>query len=352
MSHKKKIISTIVGVCLVVVVIAVVATVCHRKSNKNMLQHRILVKLTTIKTSSIPIIATANGNLEAKNETDISPKVPGYVKTIGFKDGQFVKAGTILVQLDDRKQRDDLAAAKTDVDSSRLQYNRDFNAYKKGLLLQNQLYQAKVTLEKDQAVKKSDETLLHDMTITAPFSGYISARQFSLGDYVGAGQKLTTLIDRQHLRVVYDFPSNYAPQLRVGQSVNITASFLPKQVIHATVNYIAPLVDPNSQTIEVHALISNDKNQLKPGQYVNVEQRLGIQKGIITVPESAIFSNLSGYHVFTVKNGKAVSVPVKIGLHTYSKTQIIAGLKPGDQIITTGQNQVVDGMPVKVVLDS
>ena len=98
-----------------------------------------------------------------------------------------VKAGTVLIQLDDRKQEDDLTAAKANAELSQLQYERDLKALKKGLILQATLYSDKVAYDKNEVIVKTNQTSLEDMTLTAPFDGYLGAKQFSLGDYVKPG---------------------------------------------------------------------------------------------------------------------------------------------------------------------
>ncbi|WP_251365819.1 biotin/lipoyl-binding protein [Coxiella-like endosymbiont of Rhipicephalus sanguineus] len=94
----------------------------------------------------------------------------GYVTKIAFTPGTFVKTGSVLIQLDNRKQQDDVAAAQADLELSQLQFQRDLKALKQGLILQATLYNDEVALDKDQALLKTDQTALQDMTtLTAPF---------------------------------------------------------------------------------------------------------------------------------------------------------------------------------------
>ncbi|AAO90294.1 efflux RND transporter periplasmic adaptor subunit [Coxiella burnetii] len=322
----------------------------HKKAQATPNRPPLLVKESPVEVADLPIIATATGTLVANNQTNISPKVAGYVTKIAFSPGDFVTAGSVLIQLDNQKQKNDLAAAKADVELSELQYQRDALALKKGLILQTTVYSDKVSLDKDKALAQTDQTALQDMTLRAPFSGYLGAKQFSLGDYVTPGQKLVTLVDQQKLKVVYDLPNHFAPQLQIGQPVTVTADFLPGQRFNGKVNYVAPYVNSDSQTIETQALLNNKNGALKPGQFVTVSQTLETLKKAILIPENSLFANMNGHYVFKVKNGKAISTPVKVGERLYGKVQIIDGLKPGDHIITTGQDQIYkSGAKVKVV---
>lgn len=344
-TNKIKLIGFAVGVVCIIVFVLLFS---HNNTKPVAVDPATLVELNPVEVTNIPIIVTATGNLVANQSTNISPKVAGYVTKILFKDGEFVKSGTILIKLDASKEINGLASAKAEAKMSQLQYNRDEKAYKKGLILQSVIYQDKVTNEKNQALVKTDQTLLDDMDLAAPFSGYLGAKTFSLGDYVTAGQKLVSLVDKQHLKVVYSLPSFYAPKLKIGQRVIITANFLPDFTLPAKVTFIAPSVDSNSQTIEVQAILDNSQNELKPGQFVNVKQTLGTQKNAILVPEDSVKADLNGHHVFEVKNNKATSVPVTIGERVYGKVQITQGLKTGDRIITKGQLLLKDGGKVKI----
>lgn len=346
MKKRSKII--LIGIAAVVCVAVIVLVFSHKQIKPITHELATVVQISPVEVTNIPIIATATGNLAANQSTNISPKAAGYVTAILFKDGQFVKKGALLIKLDSSKEIDDLASAKAEAKMSQLQYDRDVKAYKKGLILQTVVYQDKVTNEKNQALVKTNQTLLSDMSLTAPFTGYLGAKSFSLGDYVTAGQKLVSLVDQQHLKVVYSLPSFYAPKLKVGQSVMITADFLPGVTLPAKVSFIAPSVDPDSQTIQVQAILDNSDNELKPGQFVNVTQTLGTERNAILVPEDSVNADLSGHRVFVVKNNKAVSVPVKIGERFNGKVQIMEGLNAQDQIITKGQLLLKDGSKVKV----
>ncbi len=134
------------------------------------------------------------------------------------------------------------------------------------------MHSDKVSLDKDKALAQTNQTALQKMTLRAPFSGYLGAKQFSLGDYVAPGQKLVILVDQLKLKVVYDLPNHFAPQLQIGQPVTVTADFLPGQRFNAKVNYITPYVNSDSQPIGTQGLLNNKNGALKPGQFVTVSK--------------------------------------------------------------------------------
>jgi membrane fusion protein (multidrug efflux system) len=340
----------IIGVVAACAAVAFTAfALSHKKNKAAVLTPPTLVKLSPVEVTNIPIIATATGNLVANQQTDVSPKVGGYITQVLFHEGDFVKTGTVLITLDNSTQKNNLATAQTNEKLDQLNYQRNATLGKKSMVAQSTVDNALNTYKKDRITVRIDKKSLSDMTLRAPFSGYLGAKTVSVGDYATPGQKLVNLVDQQHLKIDYSLPNRYAPDLKLGQPVTVTADFLPNVIFHAKVSYIAPSVDPDSQTIDVHAILDNQQNQLKPGQFVNVQQVLSTQKNAILIPEGSDFVTIDSTHVLGVRDNKAVTIPITIGERLYGKVQVIKGLKKRDQIITTGQEQLKNGDPVKVI---
>lgn len=311
------------------------------------------VQLDKARKILLPNQLNTTGNLSALQTARISAKVGGYITHINYQEGQDVKAGTVLVQLDDRQEKNALASAKADTKLSELQFERDKNLLKKGLILQQTYYQDKVTTAKNQATVLNDQTQLSYKTIRAPFNGTVGAKTLSVGDYVNAGNAIVMLVDAKHLKVIYALPSHYLKALAIGQVVKVTDNQNSQNPILGKVSYIAPTVDPNSQTIEVHAQINNENNRLKPGEFVQIRQVLGEPKPMVVVPTPSVFNTINGDYVFGIKDNKAIKIPVTIGQHLKrDQTVILSGLKPGDEIVVAGQDHLTPGQTVKVMSKS
>lgn len=312
-------------------------------------QTAIPVTMAKVKLTEIPHLASATGNLIANQSTYLSPKVSGYVTKILYNEGDFVRAGTPLLQLDNREELDALAAAKSARDVSRAQFLRDRNLLAKGYITQDVFYNAKVTYEQNETAVISCVNKLADKTIRASFDGIVGARTVSLGDYVTAGSKLTSLVDMRHLRVEYFLPSNFQTDVRVGQGVTITSDALPNQQFEGVVTYISASVDPATQTINIHAALDNFDRKLKPGQFVNISQELGEAKMALTVPPQSVFGSVNSYYVYTVKNDKAIKTKVKLGERFSNQVEIIHGLDRSSSVVVEGQNRLSDNTAVKII---
>lgn len=342
---KKKLITT--SITLLIILIALI--VHHHKKN-NALETRnqlaaIPVRVEKPIQQSIPLTASATGYLIAKKSTTITPRTSGYIQMINAHEGQSVTSGQVLFQLDNQTEKDALAAAKANAELSQLQYQRDKKLLAKGYITQDTYYAAEVTFKQNQAALETAQNNLDNKSITAPFNGTMGALSVSLGAYVNPGTALTTLVDNNHLRVEYALPVKDLAQLQLNQAVNILDA-TNNQKINATVTYISPAIDQNTQTIAVHASIDNQAQTFKPGEYVTITQNLGSQNNALLVPEQSVLASINGYHVFIVKNNKAVKVPVKMGDRINGNVVITTGLTPNDEVIIAGENDVKDKQAV------
>ena len=137
----------------------------------------------------------------------------------------------------------------------------------------------------------------------------------------------------------------YMNQIKLGQAVSITNDTQSKPII-ATVDYVSPQVTQATQTITAHASIDNTLQQLKPGEYVTITQTLGEIKQVLLVPEQSVLASMNDYTVFIAKNDQAIRVPVTVGQHMNGSVVITAGLKPNDQLIIAGQDQLKNNTPI------
>jgi len=335
----------ITSIAIVVILIAIfvhhkkITALAHKKTPP------VPVRVAKPLQQSLPQIATTTGSLIAKESTVITPRVSGYIRSILFHEGDVVKSGQVLFQLDNQAEKDALDAAKANYALSKFHYQRDQMLLKKGLIPHSIYFASEVTLKQDQAALQTAGTNLSDRIVSAPFNGTAGGIPVSLGDYVNPGTKLTTLVNNQHLRAEYSLPVKDLNHLQLHQTVLITDA-TQKNKATATVSYISAAVDQSSQTIAVHADIENTAQLFKPGEYVTVTQTLGMQKNLLLVPEQSVLASINGYHVFVVRKNKAVKIPVKMGERMGSNVVITSGLTANDPVIVAGENEVKDGVDV------
>lgn len=306
------------------------------------------VVLGQVKTEKLPNQVSSSGTLEASEQAKISPQINGYIAKILFEEGDTVRQGDVLVQLDDRAERTAYLSAKAQADLTHLQFQRNQRLLKRGLITQAVYYQSKLNDETSQAALKTAETNLANTTLRAPFSGTMGETSINVGDFVTAGASIALLTNTRTLRAHYTLPSEYLSKVQLGQSVTLTNPAYPEKTFQGKVNYIAPTVNTDSQNIILHAAVDNPSGLLKAGLYAQVHQTLGPDQSVLMIPANSLLTSMKGYYVYTIQNGKAKKVTVETGKRLANQIAITRGLKLGEKIVVAGQDKLNPGQTVQV----
>lgn len=310
---------------------------------------RIAVETVNVQQQTIPVDVNALGSLQADQSVDISPEVDGQIAKIDFHNGEEVKAGHVLFQLDDSIARAQLEAAEAKLRLSKEDLRRNHRLLKHDALSQQALDQAIEQVAQDQASANEKRLLVKKMQLRAPFSGNVTSRQVSVGQYVTVGQTLVTLVNTDDLKVIYNVDQTYLSQLKLGQTVQVRSDALPGETFSGTVSYVSPSIDETTRTVEVHATVPNNAQQLAPGMFVNVSQELSERDNALVVPTQTLVATIAGQKVFVIKNGRAYETPVKIGARTLKYVEITSGLESGDVVVSAGQQKLRDGSQVQII---
>jgi membrane fusion protein (multidrug efflux system) len=196
------------------------------------------------------------------------------------------------------------------------------------------------------------ESQLADRLIKAPFEGVVGLRNISLGALVEPGDVITTLDDDRVMKLDFPVPSLFLPSLVPGLSIEAQAPALDDQAFKGEVASISSRVDPVTRSVQVRALIENPERQLRPGLLMRVEL-LRDPREAVMVPEAAILQRGKAHRVLVVEEDaegqtRAQSRPVQVGLRRPGEVEIVAGLSPGERVITHGADKARPGQPVQV----
>ncbi len=310
------------------------------------------VQVATVKSQSMPQQITEIGNLIAKDKVNISPEIAGQISAILFTSGETVAKNTPLIKLDDTVNQAQYNSALADLKLSELNYQRNKELAKTGMVSKQAVDQAKADLDDKQSNVSVKQTELDKMLLTAPYAGRLGAITISVGDYVAVGQNLVTLVNDDHLTVSYQVPENNLAKLKVGQAVTISSNAYPQQKFNGQVSYISPTVDEATRSLTVEADVPNPQHQLSAGLYVKVTQILGGEQQMLVLPEQTLVPTITGQMVYVVQQGKAVATNVTVGNRYQHVVEILSGLKIGDQVVSAGQQKLKDGADIKVVAGS
>lgn len=311
-------------------------------------QNAVIVKAATVQEQTLPNEIHAIATLSARS-VQITPEIAGHVDAVLFKDGSEVKAGTVLVQLDDAVPKARYASAQAKLNFSQNTYNRLALLGKKGVVAQQAIDQAEADLKENKAITDENAVMLSKMKLLAPFDGMVGKSLVNPGDYVNVGQAIVSITDTRHLRIEYSVPEKYLPVLKIGQDVKVTSGAYPGKSFSGKLNFISPTVNPDNRSIALYADIDNNQNLLAAGMFVDASQSLGATDHALMVPARSLVPVLDGAQVFKVVDGKAVAVNVTLGQRTPESVEITQGLSKGDTVITDGQMKIKNGMPVKIL---
>jgi membrane fusion protein (multidrug efflux system) len=288
----------------------------------------------------------AVGTALAKESIEVTSKTSNTVTVIRFIEGQQVRAGTILVELDQAQARAALIEAEANLLESRNQLNRGRDLSVTQALSQAQLDQLETAVKTAEARVSAARARLEDLVIRAPFAGVTGFRRVSLGGLVNPGSIITTLDDISSIKLEFTVPQSFLKNLRPGLQVTATADGLGGQEFLGTVTAIDSRIDPVSRAVAVRAELPNESNVLRPGLFMSVRLQAAAQPSIV-VPESALMPIEGKTFVFVVKDGNAERREVQTGGREPGLVVITRGVQAGEQVIVEGMQRVREGAPVQ-----
>jgi membrane fusion protein (multidrug efflux system) len=305
-----------------------------------------VVEAITASTASMPQTITAVGSLRSDESVTLRPEVAGRLSAIGFKEGQPVAKGTVLVKLDPAVNEAEVQQAKANLTLAKSKYERAIDLQKQGFISG----QAKDEAENNLKVAEASESLaaarLAKTEIRAPFSGIIGLRSVSVGDYVKEGQDMANLESVDPLKVDFRVPEVYLKQVQVGQTLQVTLDALPGRTYEGRVFAINPLVDAAGRAIVIRALVKNADTALRPGMFARVRLLTKEAQDALVLPEQALVPQGEDQYVYRVVDGKAVRSKVEVGQRRDGRVEIVRGVAAGDTIVTAGQLKIRDGTAV------
>jgi membrane fusion protein (multidrug efflux system) len=278
----------------------------------------------------------------------IAPEIAGRVVALGFKEGEPVKAGQALVNLDTAILDAELKQAQADLGRARDTYERLRSLVQRGSGTQVALDEAAAKLASSEARVQLAKAKLAQSTIMAPFNGVVGLRSVGVGDYVPVGKQLITLTNIDPIKIDFRVPEIYLSRLKVGQPVQMRVDAVPDRKFTGQIFAIDPVVDVNGRAIRLRASIPNADLALKPGLFARLAITVDQRQNAIVVPEMAVVPDAVGKMVYVVDNGKARRVSVELGKRLPGKVEIVSGLKPDMQIITAGQMRLRDGSAIAI----
>jgi membrane fusion protein, multidrug efflux system len=315
--------------------------------------------VTTIeaKREEWPATLNAIATVAAVQGVTVSADLAGIVDRITFDSGQSVQKGDVLVHLDTRQEEAQLAGAQSQLELARVNFER-----MQGLVQQDAVsraeYDAAASAYKQAEARVGEiRATIERKTIRAPFSGGLGIRQVNLGQYLTGGDPVVPLQSLDPIYVNFGVPQQEAVQMRIGRTVHITAAELGGSDFTGRISALDSVVDQTTRNVQVQATLANRGGKLRPGMFVQAQVMLGAPRSTVALPASAISYAPYGDSVFIVggmKNPQGQTYRgvrqqvVKLGAARGDQIEVLSGIKPGEEVVTSGVFKLRNGAPVQV----
>lgn len=286
------------------------------------------------------------GTVEAIQRATIAAKITGTIEKLPVALGSAVKRGALLVKINAEEINARVAQAQAQMAQARRNFEREKRLLEKEAATAETVKSLEAAYLIAKAGLAEAETMLGYTTITAPFTGVISQKTVQAGDLATPGTPLLLLENDQKLQVVAQVPETLARQTRIGDRRPIRIASAPFE-LEGVVAEIAPAADPKSRTTTVKLNITSD-SPLRPGQYA-VVVLTGSPVDTILVPSAAINRYGQMERLFVVQDHRAKLRLVRTGALYDNQIEILTGLAGGEQVVIEGNDQLLDGQPVKIV---
>ena len=356
------------------------------------------VSVTVVHKNSVARAVDVVGTLAAVDQVTVSSEADGKVQKINADLGDRVRAGQVLIELDDEKQRyayeqqqaalartlaqygapdpehlpdieqtPEAKRTKADLAQAEQAYARAAELFKRTLIPQQGLDDARTAVETKKAnydaslhnarnlrasIRASEAEMklaarqLRDAAIRAPFDGYVEKRLVNLGELVKTQMPVMAIIRVDPLKVIAEIPERMAPWMSNGQPVQLHVDAYPDRAFTGKVSRISPAVNTATRAFSFEALVPNADATLKPGTFARVHIETDKTDQVVTVPYAALQYRYGVNRVFVVDGDKLVVRELKVGDRAGDRIEVISGVKAGEQIAVTDVEKLADGMKV------
>jgi membrane fusion protein (multidrug efflux system) len=288
----------------------------------------------------------AVGTAGANEQVTLTAPVTERIVSLNFGDGQYVTRGQTLATLATGQETAQLAEASAVRREASKQLDRLQQLRRRGFATVSSVDQQTALVGAARAQASEAQASIADRVIRAPFGGYVSLRNISAGAVVTAGTEIATISDISRIKLDFTVPETLLSAIASGQPIEARAAAYPDQPFRGTIQTIDPVLDPETRAVTVRAILPNPDGKLKPGMLLTVTIESSARMSP-AVPELAIIGEGANSFVYTLENGAAKRVPVKVGLRQNGMVEITDGLAPGTRVVTEGVVKLTDGQRVR-----
>ncbi len=328
------------------------------------------VAVAEVARGDISKVVSLTGDIEPWRQVNIVPDLPGKVAKIYVKEGDRVRQGQLLAELDTRTARlqlqqaeAGLAVAQANFHSASKDWKRMQDLHQKRTVSPQQYEKAQLAYEAARAQLQQAEAALkmtrHQLEVSvmkAPFAGVIAGKNINEGEYInpamsgmGPGaSSVVTLMDLSRVKIKVNVSEKDMASVRIGQKARITVDAYPEEVFIGEVSNVGPVADPMTRSFAVEITVANPQMKLRAGMFARVEIFTARREEVLLIPTDAVVAEKTGTCVFVLEGGKVRRRPVQLGLKQGLTVEVVNGLREGEKVVTVGKEMLQDGATVTV----
>ena len=328
------------------------------------------VMVATARKGDLPVYFNGLGTVTAFNTVTVRSRVDGQIVKINFTEGQFVKEGDSLIEIDPRpfqvqkeQAEGQLAKDQAQLKDAQVDYERYQMLFKEGVIPKQQLDTQQATVGQSEGAIRADAAQIDNAKlqityshITAPISGRVGLRLVDIGNIVHATDTngLVVITQLQPIAVLFSLPQDQLPQVmaRMRTGTPLIAEAYDRdnseKIATGKLLTIDNQIDTTTGTYKLKAVFDNSRNELFPNQFVNMHLLVETAKNVIIVPTTAVLHGPKGTYVFAVAQGNTVKMQeVTLAHSTGDLSGISSGLAAGEVVVVDGQDKLQDGSKIE-----
>ena len=293
----------------------------------------------------------AIGTLHANENVDLMTTVTELITKINFEDGQRVRKGDILVEMDAAEELAEKAEELYRITEAEKQVNRLEPLIARGAASKAILDEQRRNLQTAQARLNAIASRISKRLIVAPFDGVVGLRNISVGALAQPGIRIATIDDDSIMKLDFAVPEVFLATLKPGIRIVATASAYPGETFEGEIASMDSRVNPVTRSIMVRAMLKNDDQKLKPGMLMRVVLQKNRREALV-IPEESLIPDGDRHFVFiTAAGDEKMTVErrsVTIGARRKGEVEILAGVEEGQQVVTHGTLRIRPGIPITI----
>ena len=311
-----------------------------------------VVELAPARAMTLRDAASAVGSLRSRQSVVLRPEVAGRVTLLNFRDGERVRRGQLLVQLDDRLALAQVQQARAELGIAESNHRRNADLAGQGFISARAVDESQAAVAVARAKLELAQATAARLKILAPFGGLAGIGNVHVGDVLQAGAEIVHLDDLDAMLLDFRLPERWQTRVRRGQVSYVTLDALPGHAFEAVIQAIDPQIDAQGRSVAVRACIDNREGLLRPGMFARVDTAFGERPGAVMLPEEAVLSQGGNLYVYRLAAAPAQGGPgpegtaevsrveVTLGARLGGRVEAISGVAAGERVVVAGQQRL------------